>query len=380
MKKIKTALIGTGFMGKVHAENVRRLGNVEIVAVADFADEPARKFGQAIGVERTTGDYHTLLKDTEIDAVHVLTPNALHYPMCKAALNAGKHVLCEKPFTVTSEEARELVELAARTKLANAINHNLRYYPVVQQIRRMIEAGDLGDILIVQGTYSQDWLLYDTDWNWRVDSKANGALRAMGDIGSHWMDMIQHLTGLKITALCADLATFHKTRKRPKGQIETFAGKKLQPDDYEPVAIDTEDFGAVLVHLGDRARGAFTVSQMSAGRKNMFAFDIYGTKAGVSWNQERPDELWIGQRNTPNGLIIKDPSLLYPEAAAYADLPGGHSEGYDDVHKQVYKHFYARVADPSAALDYPTFEDGLLGMQLLEKVLESSKKNGWVTV
>ncbi|MGD0299213.1 MAG: Gfo/Idh/MocA family oxidoreductase [Bryobacteraceae bacterium] len=380
MKKLKTAIIGTGFMGKVHAENVRRLGNVEIVAVADYADEPARKFAEAIGVEHSTGDYQTLLKDPAIDAVHVLTPNALHYPMCKAALNAGKHVLCEKPFTVTSAEARELVELAARTKLANAINHNLRYYPVVQQIRRMIEAGDLGDILIVQGTYSQDWLLYDTDWNWRVDSKANGALRAMGDIGSHWMDMIQHLTGLKITALCADLATFHKTRKMPKGPIETFAGKKLQPEDYQPVAIDTEDFGAVLLHLGDRARGAFTVSQMSAGRKNMFTFDIYGTKAGVSWNQERPDELWIGQRNTPNGIIIKDPSLLYPKAAAYADLPGGHSEGYDDVHKQVYKHFYARVADPSAPLDYPTFEDGLLGMQLLEKVLESSKKNGWVTV
>ncbi len=380
MKKLKVGIIGTGFMGKVHAENVRRLGNVEIVAVADYADEPARQFAQAIGVERSTGDYHTLLNDPEIDAVHVLTPNALHYPMCKAALNAGKHVLCEKPFTVTSAEAQELVELAARTKLANAINHNLRYYPVVQQIRRMIEAGDLGEILIVQGTYSQDWLLYDTDWNWRVDSKANGALRAMGDIGSHWMDMIQHLTGLKITALCADLATFHKTRKKPKGPIETFAGKKLQPEDYQPVPIDTEDFGAVLVHLGDRARGAFTVSQMSAGRKNMFAFDIYGTKAGVSWNQERPDELWIGQRNTPNALIVKDPSLLYPKAAAYADLPGGHSEGYDDVHKQVYKHFYARVADPSAPLDYPTFEDGLLGMQLLEKVLESSKKNGWVTV
>jgi predicted dehydrogenase len=380
MKKLKAGIIGTGFMGKVHAENVRRLGNVEIVAVADYADEPARQFAQAIGVERSTGDYHTLLNDPEIDAVHILTPNSLHYPMCKAALNAGKHVLCEKPFTVTAAEARELVELAGRTKLANAINHNLRYYPVVQQIRRMIEAGDLGEVLIVQGTYSQDWLLYDTDWNWRVDSKANGALRAMGDIGSHLMDMIQHLTGLKITALCADLATFHKTRKKPKGPIETFAGKKLQPEDYQPVPIDTEDFGAVLVHLGDRARGAFTVSQMSAGRKNMFAFDIYGTKAGVAWNQERPDELWIGQRNTPNSLIVKDPSLLYPKAAAYADLPGGHSEGYDDVHKQVYKHFYARVADPSAPLDYPTFEDGLLGMQLLEKVLESSKKNGWVTV
>src|SRR5579871_3240950 len=335
MKKIKTAIIGTGFMGKVHAENVRRLGNVEIAAVAASSDEKARQFGESIGVERTTGDYQTLLKDPSIDAVHILTPNALHYPMCKAAIAAGKHVLCEKPFTMTAAEAKELVDLARKAKIVNAIQHNLRYYPVVQQIRRMVEAGDLGEILIAQGTYSQDWLLYETDWNWRIESKANGALRAMGDIGSHWMDMIQHLTGLKITELCADLATFHKTRKRPKGSIETFAGKTLKPEDYRPVKIDTEDFGAVLLHLGKRARGVFTVSQMSAGRKNMFTFDIYGTKAGVSWNQERPDELWIGQRNSANGIIVKDPSLLYPKAAAYADLPGGHSEGYDDTHKQV---------------------------------------------
>jgi predicted dehydrogenase len=380
MKKIKTAIIGTGFMGKVHAENVRRLGNVEIAAVAASSDDKARQFGQSIGVERTTGDYRTLLADPEIDAVHILTPNALHYPMCKAAIAAGKHVLCEKPFTMTAAEAKELVDLAASAKIVNAIQHNLRYYPVVQQIRRMIEAGDLGEVLIVQGTYSQDWLLYETDWNWRIESKANGALRAMGDIGSHWMDMIQHLTGQRITALCADLATFFKTRKRPKGSIETFAGKTLNPEDYQPVDIDTEDYGAVMLHLGNRARGAFTVSQMSAGRKNMFTFDIYGTKAGVSWNQERPDELWIGHRNTPNSVIVKDGSLLYPKAAAYADLPGGHSEGYDDTHKQVFKHFYARVADPSAPVDYPTFEDGLLGMRLLEKVLESSKKNGWVKV
>jgi predicted dehydrogenase len=380
MQKLNTAIIGTGFMGRVHAENLRRLGNVEIAAVAGSSDARAREFGKSIGVNRTTGNYDALLEDSAIHAVHVLTPNALHYPICRAALRAGKHVLCEKPFTVTAAQARELVDLAAQTGLAACIQHNLRYYPLVQQIRRMIEAGDLGEILIVQGTYSQDWLLYDTDWNWRVDARANGALRAMGDIGSHWMDMIQHLTGLRITGLCADLATFHKTRRKPKGPVETFAGKNLPADDYESVAIQTEDFGAVLLRLGDRARGAFTVSQMSAGRKNMFTVDIYGTKAGVSWNQERPDELWIGRRNTPNQLIVKDPSLLYPQAAAYADLPGGHSEGYDDTHKQLFKRFYARVADPSAPLDYPTFQDGLRGMQLLEKVLESSQKRGWVEV
>jgi predicted dehydrogenase len=380
MKMLKAALIGTGFMGKVHSENLRRLGTVEIVALAGSNSERARQFGKSIGVNRTTGNYKELLEDPAIDAVHVLTPNALHYAICRAALEAGKHVLCEKPFTVSLEQARELVGLAANTGLANCIQHNLRYYPVVQQIRRMIEAGDLGEILIVQGTYSQDWLLYDTDWNWRVDSKENGALRAMGDIGSHWMDLIQHVTGLPITELCADLATFHHTRRRPKGSVETFAGKTPQPGDYVNVPIDTDDFGSVLLRMGNRARGAFTVSQMSAGRKNRFTIDIYGTRAGVSWNQERPDELWIGQRNSPNQILVKDPALLYPKAAAYADLPGGHSEGYDDTHKQVFKRFYARVADPAAPAEYPTFQDGMRGMQLLEKVEESSKKRGWVTV
>ncbi len=380
MQMLKTALIGTGFMGKVHAENLRRLGNVEISAVAGSSDARARAFGNSIGVNRATGNYQELLEDSTIHAVHVLTPNVLHSSICRAALKARKHVLCEKPFTVSLHEARELVQLAAEKGLANCIQHNLRYYPVVQHIRRMIEAGDLGEVLIVQGTYSQDWLLYDTDWNWRVDSKENGALRAMGDIGSHWMDLIQHVTGLPITELCADLATFHPTRRKPKGSVETFAGKQLKTSDYETIPIDTDDFGSVLLRLGPRARGAFTVSQMSAGRKNMFTIDVYGTKSGVSWNQERPDELWIGQRNTPNQIIVKDPTLLYPQAAAFADLPGGHSEGYDDTHKQVFKRFYARVADPSAPVDYPTFEDGLVGMRLLEKIAESAQKRGWVTL
>lgn len=380
MRRLRTALIGTGFMGKVHADGIRRLGNVDIVGVAASDLPQARAFADAFGIPGATDDYKTLLADKTLDAVHVLTPNALHFPIAKAALEAGKNVLCEKPLTVTEAQAKELVEIAAEKKLANCVEHNLRCYPLVQQIRRMRENGDLGEILIVQGTYAQDWLLYDTDWNWRVNASDNGALRAMGDIGSHWMDTIQHLTGLKISAVCADLQTFLRTRKRPKGSVETFSGKTLSPSDYQDVPVDTDDFGAVLVHLGDRARGAFTVSQMSAGCKNKFAIEIYGTKSGVAWNQERPDELWVGHRNSPNQIIIKDPSLLDPLAAAYADLPGGHSEGYDDTHKQVFKRFYARVADPSAPVDYPTFADGQVGMRLLEKVLESSQKRSWVTV
>jgi predicted dehydrogenase len=380
MRKAKVAIIGTGFMGRTHGEQLKRLGNVELAAIAGLTDKMAQDLGAVLGVERTTGDYKSLLADPGIDAVHVLTPNALHAPMSIEALKAGKAVLCEKPLAMSSKEAREMLDLAESKGLPHCVNHNLRYYPVVQQIRQMIAAGELGEILHVQGTYSQDWLLYETDYNWRIESKENGALRAVGDIGSHWMDMIQHLTGLKITALCADMQTFHKTRKRPKVAIETFAGKTLRPEDFEEVPIDTEDFGCAMIHLGERARGAFTVSQVAAGNKNRFFFEIYGTKGGVQWNQERPDELWIGHRNEPNQVIIKDASLMHPKAAAFAELPGGHSEGYDDAHKQVYRHFYARVLDKNAPIDYPTFSDGLRGMILLEKFLESVKSKSWVTV
>ncbi len=380
MKKIKTAIIGTGFMGKVHAEQVRRLGNVEIAAVVGSRPDRAKAFAEANGISIATDNLQQVLDNKDIDAIHICTPNVDHFPQSLAAINAGKAVLCEKPMTTTVDEARQLVAAARAKNAVNCVQHNLRYYPVLQQARQMIAHGELGDILIVQGTYSQDWLLYETDWNWRIDTAENGQLRVMGDIGSHWMDMIQHLTALPITAVCADLATFYKTRKRPKGSVETFSGKRSSAQDTEDFPVDSDDFGSVLLHLGDRARGAYTVSQMSAGRKNRFFIEIFGTKAGLAWNQEEPDSLWIGHRNQPNQIIIKDASLFYPEAAKFADLPGGHSEGYDDTHKQVFKNFYARVADPSVAIDYPTFEDGLHGMILLSKVAESSEKKAWVTV
>jgi predicted dehydrogenase len=380
MQNLRTTVIGTGFMGKVHTEAIRRLGNVEIAAIVGSTDASARRAGEALGIARATADLAAVLADPSIQAVHICTPNALHYPMSKAALEAGKAVLCEKPLTLNEAQARELAELAQARGVANCVNHNLRCYPLVQQVRRMVQNGELGEVLIVDGTYFQDWLLYDTDYNWRVEEDANGSMRAMGDIGSHWMDTIQHVTGLKITAVCADLQTFHRRRRKPRGAVETFSGKLLRPEDYSEIPTATDDFGAVLLRLGERARGCFAVSQMSAGRKNRFAFEVYGTKGGAAWNQERPDELWIGERNAPNRILIKDPSLLDPRAAAYADLPGGHSEGYDDTHKQMFRRFYRRVADASAPEDYPTFADGLWGMRLLETVGESSRRDAWVEV
>ncbi len=380
MKQFRTALFGTGFVGRVHLEAIRRLGYVQVYAIGEPQIEKARSLAREFGAEKVEADYRKILEDPAVDAVHICTPNALHFPIAQDSLQAGKHVICEKPLATSVEEARQLTALARRTGLRNATFHNLRFYPMVQQMRRMCEEGDLGEILVVQGTYSQDWLLYDTDWNWRLDSKHNGPSRCLADIGSHWCDMAEHVTGLRITSVSADLQTFHTTRKRPKGPVETFAGKMLTPEDYVEVPIDTEDFGAVVFRMGARARGAFTASQVSAGRKNRLNLEIYGAAGGVAWDQERPDELWMGHRNSANRVMLKDPSLLKERARPYADLPGGHSEGYDDTFKQVFRRFYASLEDPAAAPDYPQFADGLRQLTILESELESHRTRAWVDV
>ena len=380
MRKLKTVVFGTGFVGRIHVEGIRRLGNVELYAIGVGPEDDGPRLAAELNVERVSADYERLLQDPEIDAVHICTPNALHFPIAKAALQAGKHVLCEKPLATSVAQARELVELARSSKLRNCTFHNLRFYPMIQQARRMCEAGELGDILIVQGTYSQDWLLYETDWNWRLLSAEGGRSRCLADIGSHWCDGVEHVTGKRITAVCADLETFHKTRKRPKAAVATFAGKLLRPEDYEEVSIDTEDYAAVMFRMGERTRGCFTVSQVSSGRKNSYRFEIYGTKAGLAWDGERQDELWIGHRSSPNQLLLKDPSLLDEAARPYADLPGGHSEGYDDTFKQVFRRFYQSIENPAAEPQYPQFADGLRQLTILEAELASNQRRGWVDV
>ncbi len=380
MKSIKTAIFGTGFMGRVHLEGVRRVESVDAVAISGRNAEAARRLGAGFAITKIATDYREILRDPAIDAVHICTPNAQHFAMAKDALVAGKHVLCEKPLATSAEEGQELVALAAKQGLRNCTCHNLRYYPMVQQMRRMREAGNLGEILVVQGTYSQDWLLHDTDWNWRVEARAGGPSRCMADIGSHFFDMAEHVTGLRVSSLCADLQTFHPTRKRPKHSVETFANKLLGPEDYIETPVDTEDFGAVVFRMGKRTRGAMTASQVSAGRKNGLSIEIYGTKASVAWNQERPDELWSGQRDHGNQIFIKDPSLLKPEARTYADLPGGHSEGYDDTFKQVFRRFYASIGAPGGTIEYPQFADGLRQLRILDAVLQSHGKRSWIDV
>ena len=380
MKTIRTAIIGTGFMGRVHLEAVRRLEFVEAAAIVGRYAEAAQRLGEGFSIPAITSDYRDVLRDPAIDALHICTPNAQHFPMAKEALEAGKHVICEKPLATSVEEGEELVALADRQGLRNCVCHNLRYYPMVQQMRRMREDGDLGEILAVQGTYFQDWLLYDTDWNWRVDAKAGGPSRCMADIGSHWFDMAEHVTGLRVTSLCADLQTFHSARKQPKRAAETFSNQQLRPEDYVESAVDTEDFGAVIFRMGERASGSVTASQISAGRKNRLSIEVCGSRASVAWNQERPDELWVGHRDEGNQIFVKDPSQLKPAARSYADLPGGHSEGYDDTFKQVFRRFYASIAEPDGAREYPQFLDGLRQLNIVNAALESDRTRGWIDV
>ena len=378
--RIRTAVIGTGFMGRVHLEALRRVPNVDVVEVAGTSLEKARALGAGYGIVNATADWRDIMADPSIDAVHITTPNDSHFPIAKAAFEAGKHVLCEKPLGLTVAEAQSLTELQAITKLRGALCHNLRYYPMVQQIRAMREAGELGDILVVQGTYSQDWMLYESDWNWRVEPAASGASRVMADIGSHFFDMAEHLTGLKVRSLCSDWQIFHPTRKRPKNGGETFSGKLGAASESTEEKIETEDFGATLFRMGPRARGAMTASQVSAGRKNGLVMEIYGTKAGLTWRQEKPEELWIGHRDAPSQTLLKDPSLMLETARGFADVPGGHAEGYQDTFKQLFRRFYASIADPGAPPNYPQMADGLRQMNILAAELESNRRHGWVDV
>jgi predicted dehydrogenase len=377
--RIRTAVIGTGFIGRVHVEALRRVEHVDVVEIAATSLDKARAAGAGYNVLNATDDWHNVIADPSIDAVHIATPNVLHFPIAKAALEAGKHVLCEKPLAMDVGEAEQLVRLQTAKNLRGGLCHNLRYYPMVQQMRAMCQAGELGEILVVQGTYSQDWMLYQTDWNWRADPAVGGASRVMADIGSHFFDMAEHVTGLKVSSVLSDLQTFWPVRKRPARGGESFSGKLGADAETVDVKVVTEDFGSTMFRMG-RARGLMSASQVSAGRKNGLVLEIYGTKAGATWRQERPEELWLGHRDGPNQLLLKDPSLLAEKARPWADYPGGHAEGFPDTFKQLFRRFYASIADATLAPDYPQMADGLRQMKILQAELASNKTRSWADV
>jgi predicted dehydrogenase len=382
MTKLKTAISGAGFIGPAHIEALRRLPDVEVVGLLHFDKPSSEEKAAQLGLAKGYGSFDELLADPEVDCVHICTPNNMHFDQAKKALLAGKHVVCEKPLAVSIPQAEELVALAKQTGKVNAVHFNLRYYPLVRQMKAMRERGELGEVYSILGSYLQDWLFYNTDYNWRLEPELSGDSRAIADIGSHLMDVLEYITGLRITAVLADFNTVHKTRKKPLKPVETYAGKLLAPEDYADVPINTEDHATVLLRFDNGNKGSVTVSQVSAGRKNRLSLEIAGAKQTLSWCSETPNELWIGKRDAANQVLLRDPSLMHPEARAIASFPGGHNEGFPDTSKQMFREVYAavRAGGQPATPSYPTFADGLRELLICERVLESNRKQAWVTV
>lgn len=381
MSKIQVAVVGTGFIGPAHIEALRRLPNVHVSALVEVSQELAESKAAQLGIEKAY-TFEKMLEDASIQVVHICTPNFLHFPQTKAVLEAGKHVVCEKPLSNTLPEAKELVELASKTGLVNAVHFNLRYYPLIRQIKAMHDAGEMGETYSVIGSYLQDWLFYATDYNWRLEPEKSGETRAIADIGSHLIDVIEYTTGLEIVEVMADFNTVHKFRKKPLKEVETYSGKILKPEDYADVPIHTEDHANVLLRFSNGNRGSITVSQVSAGRKNQLKLEVAGSKQTIAFNSESPNELWIGHRDHPNQVLMRDPALVHGLSSSAISFPGGHNEGFPDTSKQLFKEVYQAVEKGKMpeSPSFPTFADGYRELIIGERILESHKKQSWVKV
>jgi predicted dehydrogenase len=372
---LRAGVVGTGFIGAIHVEALRRLG-IDVVGVVGSSPERARSKPLAPVID----SYEQLLADGRVDVVHLTTPNHLHYPQVKQALEAGKHVICEKPLAMTSEQSAELVDLAQQSRLVHCTNFNIRFYPQVQQARALIANGAVGAVWSVHGGYLQDWLLLPTDWNWRLEPEKGGALRAVNDIGSHWLDLVQFVIGSRVASLLADLATTIPVRRRPAREIETFAA--ADDVEREDAEMTTEDLAFILLRFEDGTRASLVVSQVSAGRKNSLRFEIDGSKGALAWDSERNEELWLGHRGKPNEVLLRDPAVMAREAGSRTGLPAGHAEGFAETFKELYRAVYTAVAagGPPEQPDYPTFADGHWENVLGDAVALSNRERRWVEV
>jgi len=377
--EVGAAVIGTGFIGTVHVEQLRRIG-VQVRGVLGSTPDRGQARADGLGVARAYASLDELLDDRSVDVVHVTSPNHLHVPQASQILAAGRHVVCEKPLALSAGESLELVRLAEASGRVNAVNFNIRFYPLHQHVRERIAAGDLGEVRFVTGHYFQDWLLLETDWNWRLEPDKGGSLRAVGDIGSHWLDLMTFLTGHHVEAVMADLTTFLPTRAQPQGPVETFATRRSA--DTVEQAMATEDAASILLRFANGARGSVAVSQISAGRKNSLQWEIDGSNAAAAWDSETPDHLWLGHRDQPNQVLMRNPALMGPAGRAAAALPGGHVEGFADTFGALFRAVYADVVAgrPSERPPYATFADGHDEMLVGDAIAQSASTGRWVDV
>lgn len=381
MKNLKIGVVGLGFIGPVHIEAIRRLPGTEVVAVSHHDAGKAQAKARQLNIPQAYTDFYEMIEKEALDCVHICTPNHLHYAMTKAAMEKGIHVICEKPLATDLQQAAELVALAESTGLVNAVHFNIRYYPMVRQMKMMREKGELGTVFSVIGSYLQDWLFYSTDYNWRLETEQSGDSRAIADIGSHLIDLLEYVTGLKVVKVMADFNTVHPTRKKPLKPVETYSGKMLRAEDYADVPIHTEDYAAVLLHFDNGNKGNVTVSQVSAGRKNRLSLEVSGSQCTFNWCSESPNEMWIGRRDGRNELLLRDPALFHAEAARLISYPGGHNEGFPDTSKQLFREVYEAIRQGrSEQPPYPTFADGYRELLICERILQSQREERWIAV
>jgi predicted dehydrogenase len=382
-ERIGVGIVGTGFAASAHVDALSRLPNAVVMGLVGSSPDRARAVADRLGVERVYPDVDALLDDASVDAVHNCTPNDVHADVTLRALSAGKHVLSEKPLALDSTETARLLEgaVAGAGDVVTGVCFNYRHFPLVQQMRSMIAAAEGGRPHLVHGSYLQDWLLRRDDWNWRLSSSRAGRTRAIGDIGSHWVDTAEHVIGDPVVEVMADLGRLHDERVRPSGEVQTFARAGDAATVYH---VDTEDFGSVLLRFGSGARGSFLVSQVSPGRKNRLWLEIDTADESFAWNQEAPNALWIGHRDRADAELMRDPALLAPAVAPLARFPGGHQEGWPDALRNLVADFCAAVEARRRGVDhdatFATFADGHHVMQVVEAIAESDRTRSWIAV
>ena len=380
--RLRAAVVGTGFVGPFHVDAIRRGGYADVVTIVGSDPDRTAASARGLGVEGWSTDLAATLADASIDVVHVCTPNRTHVEIASAAIEAGKHVVVEKPAGLDAASAASLAALARGHGRHGAVAYTYRGYPMVRRARALIAAGELGEVRLVRGAYIQDWLSEATDYNWRLESSVSGASRAVADIGSHWFDTAEFISGLRVEAVLADVATFIPVRHRPRGAGVAF-GAGSGPTD--PIEIHSEDAATVLVRFRGGARGAFAVSQVSPGRKNAFVLELDGSRRSLDWAQEDPEHLWVRDRDESRLLTRGLPDAMAAAGQGVPSLPAGHPEGWAEALRDVLRPFYAAIASgepppPPGAASYPTLDDGARGVALVEAVIRSARDGRWTEV
>ncbi|HEX6298910.1 MAG TPA: Gfo/Idh/MocA family oxidoreductase [Acidimicrobiia bacterium] len=380
INEIRAGVVGIGFIGVAHIEALRRLG-VEVVGVVGSSPERAKAKAESVGLPPVYDSVESLAADPQIDVVHVTSPNYAHADQVRTILDAGKHVVCEKPLALTSEDTADLLARAIDSGLVNAVCFNIRFYPANHQAMAMVTDGAIGEPRFITGSYHQDWLLLETDWNWRLQPEEAGELRAVADIGSHWLDLTSFISGRRIVEVMADLHTLVPVRRHPAGPVETFAAVD-DSDELIEEEITSDDAAGILLRYEGGARGAVTISQVSAGQKNSVRYEIAGSESAIRWLSTEPEDLFIGHRGRANEVLSRDPALYAPEAVRLIAYPGGHLEGFPDTFRALFSQVYADVAagQPSDAPTYPTFVDGHDVMLVTDAIAKSHREQRWASV